>query len=559
MISSDDQEKMAQDVIRCSLCSNAVAMHCRSCNVNLCEQCISHHVQKSSTLKNHDLIPYTQRAASPEGVGNFCKDHPKKICDLYCQDCHVPICSHCLLKNHKRHSAEELSEIYKTTRSAVSEDLQELRHFKEEYEKVLKEIEDGLLTYMQDSEQGRIFLQKLGGKWHDIIDKAIDRMEKDITDRTKEDKNIMQDNVDEIRTTLQNVDKLIKRNENLLKDEDVLNILRYESRVDELRLVPNRTEINPAKIAPLDIEEEEIMRQLVTVTPSTRVTLRGFAITKDGRDFSISARVLLEKEELLATFRVNSVKLKGICCESTDKVWIYGDDEKMKQFDKLGNLLDCITATSGNSQKDIAVNKNGDVAFSHITDECVKILREKRIQKLVNMTGWIPYGLCFNADDDLMVCMRRNDYSESRVGIYLGEQLKQEIQYDDTNKPLFSTGRNNMYITENGNGDICVSDWNASAVIVTKKSGEFRFRYTGSLSRSYKEFYPHGIDTDNYCRILVVDRNNDCVHVIDRNGKFLRYINCSLKDPFVLSIDSDENLWVGECDEQNIKVIKYLD
>ena len=58
--------------------------------------------------------------------------------------------------------------------------------------------------------------------------------------------------------------------------------------------------------------------------------------------------------------------------------------------------------------------------------------------------------------------------------------------------------------------------------------------------------------------ILVVDRNNDCVHVIDRNGKFLRYINCSLKDPFVLSIDSDENLWVGECDEQNIKVIKYL-
>ncbi|XP_061172302.1 E3 ubiquitin-protein ligase Midline-1-like [Saccostrea echinata] len=558
MISSDNIPNMAQDVIRCSLCTNAVAMHCKSCDVNLCEQCISHHIQKSPTLKNHDLLPYTQKASSEQVINN-CKDHPNQICDLYCQDCHIPICSRCLLKNHKRHSAEELSEIYETTRSAVSEDLLELRHFKEEYEKVLRDMEDGLSTYAEESEKERNSLKILGGKWHEILDNAIDRMEEDIMNRTKEDKNLVQDNVDEIRISLQNVDELIKRNENLLKDDDVLNILKYESRVDELRLVPNRTEITPAKIVPLDVKEEEIMQQLVTLTPSTRNTLRGFAITKTGRDFSVSARVLLEKQQILFTIRANSVKLKGICCESTDKVWIYGDDEKLKQFDKLGNMLNCITAISGNSQKDIAVNKDGDVAFSHITDECVKILRERRIQKMVDLSGWIPYGLCFNSDDDLMVCMRRNDYSESKVGIYLGEMLKQEIQYDDTNKPLFSTGRNNMYITENGNGDICVSDWNASAVIVTKKSGEFRFRYTGSLSRSYKEFYPHGIDTDNYFRILVVDRNNDCVHVIDRNGKFLRYINCSLKDPFVLSIDSDENLWVGECDEQNIKVIKYLD
>lgn len=201
----------------------------------------------------------------------------------------------------------------------------------------------------------------------------------------------------------------------------------------------------------------------------------------------------------------------------------------------------------------------GEIVFSHLSDECVNIVREGKISKLLDLSGWIPFGVTFNADDDLMVCMRREDYQESKVGIFSQGKLKKEIQFDETGKPLFSASRNNMYIKENANRDICVSDWNACAVIVLKSSGELRFRYTGNLSRSFKQFYPHGIVTDNYCRILVVDRKNDCLHVIDRNGKFLTYITCSLQDPYVLSMDPDENVWVGEYDTGCVKVIRYLE
>jgi hypothetical protein len=268
---------------------------------------------------------------------------------------------------------------------------------------------------------------------------------------------------------------------------------------------------------------------------------------------------LLAKPECLKTIPTNDTKVHGICCEFPDKVWVYGDDEKLKQLDKNGTMLKCIDAISGNSQKDIAINKENQIAFSHKMDECVYLVRNDRIEEVAKIVGWILYGLSFNSEGDLMVCMRRNDFNASKVGIFSKGILSREIQNDDTGKPLFSLGRNNMYITENGNRDICVSDWNACTVIVVKKSGEFRFRYTGNLSRSYKEFYPHGIETDICCHILVVDRNNDCVHVIDRNGKFLRYLNCTLKDPFVISIDKNENLWVGECDTGYIKVIRYLD
>ncbi|XP_062607761.1 uncharacterized protein LOC134269572 [Saccostrea cucullata] len=551
-MSDENAQKMAQDAVRCSQCTNVVVVHCRSCGLNLCRDCRNKHLENEA-LK-HEIEPYKPQVSSPDR----CSDHSKENV-LYCQDCTVPICFQCLLGNHEGHRTVNLSKITTATQSVVQSDLLELKHFKSEYENVVQKMIEKFSEYADRNKKEADTLEELRKAWHEKVDVTIDKFRKDVDGMIKEDKKHMQDSIEEIQAILKHVEFCIQENEKLLKDNNILNLLKYDSMVEELRLVPSRIVILPPKIIPSDISEEQIINQILTLKPSSRTTLPEFAISKTCGVSAVSARMLLEEPKPLAIIKTDSGKLKGICCESTKGVWVYGDDEKLKQYSKHGTLLNSIMAISRNSQKDIAVNKHGDVAFPHITDECVKLVRKDRIEKMIEMIGWIPFGLCFNKEDELMVCMRRNDYSEAKIGIFSGGKLKKEIQFDDNKKSLFSVGRNNMYITENGNGDICVSDWNASAVIVTKKSGEFRFRYTGSLSRSYKEFYPHGIDTDNYCRILVVDRNNDCVHVVDRNGKFLRYINCSLKDPFVLSIDSDENLWVGENSESCIKIIKYLD
>lgn len=49
------------------------------------------------------------------------------------------------------------------------------------------------------------------------------------------------------------------------------------------------------------------------------------------------------------------------------------------------------------------------------------------------------------------------------------------------------------YITENINGDICVSDLEQSAVVVVTASGELRFLYRGDQK---PEFSPRGLCTD---------------------------------------------------------------
>lgn len=40
--------------------------------------------------------------------------------------------------------------------------------------------------------------------------------------------------------------------------------------------------------------------------------------------------VLVENLVFILVMFIYSKKLKGICCEFDDKVWIYGDDEKIR-------------------------------------------------------------------------------------------------------------------------------------------------------------------------------------------------------------------------------------
>lgn len=557
-MSADKGFNMAQDPVRCSLCPEVVVIHCGSCQVNLCAQCLSTHIDRNKSLK-HEIVPYTSQLVKPEAELQKCQDHPKQQCDLFCQDCSVPICSRCLTGNHKRHGAVDLKEICETTRSTVKEDLEELRKFRKEYEKVVGESKEELAKYIEESDKERDSLRELGKQWHQMIDKVIDKVGKDMDEIIQSDTKCLQDNTEEIQSALQDVKDSIKANEDILQDDRFTRLLSYASKNDAFRIIPSRPAIKTAKIVPVNVKEGDIIPKLIHFQRSIRIKLPGYSLNRTGDVSSISTKSLLPEPELIATVKTNCKQLKGICHNEDDRVWIYGTDEILREVDITGTVQNCITAISKNSQKDIAKNKMGEIVYSHLSDECVNIVREGKISKLLDLSGWIPFGVTFNADDDLMVCMRREDYQESKVGIFSQGKLKKEIQFDETGKPLFSASRNNMYIKENANRDICVSDWNACAVIVLKSSGELRFRYTGNLSRSFKQFYPHGIVTDNYCRILVVDRKNDCLHVIDRNGKFLTYITCSLQDPYVLSMDPDENVWVGEYDTGCVKVIRYLE
>eukprot|EP00105_Crassostrea_gigas_P007244 XP_011421427.2 PREDICTED: uncharacterized protein LOC105324072 [Crassostrea gigas] len=135
-------------------------------------------------------------------------------------------------------------------------------------------------------------------------------------------------------------------------------------------------------------------------------------------------------------------------------------------------------------------------------------------------------------------------------------QLTQTIQYHNTGRGLY---RLPIYITENNNGDVVVSDSMSDAVVVTERGGRHRFSYTGPPSGS--RLVPCGICTDALSHILVCDDKTKTVQMINKDGRFLSHLLTKSQEmgkPWSLSYDvNTHRLWVGSGSWDNKKVCVY--
>ncbi|XP_056010787.1 tripartite motif-containing protein 3-like [Ostrea edulis] len=263
--------------------------------------------------------------------------------------------------------------------------------------------------------------------------------------------------------------------------------------------------------------------------------------------------------KFITTIHTGYGELYNVACLSDEEIWTRGDKNTMKLFSiNQGSLLKSITTKLGNLPKDLAVTNSGDLVYADYYDRTVNIVKNEEIQTVIRLQNWKPERVCSTSSGDLLVIMISDDYRHSKVVRYSGSTETQTIQFDDQGRPLYSFGYYNKYISENRNLDICVAINGANAVVVVNQAGKLRFRYTGHTPAPKSQpFHPRGITTDNQSHILTADYDNHCVHIIDQDGEFLRYIDCGLRYPRGLCIDANDNLFVVQYRNKIVKKIKY--
>lgn len=163
-------------------------------------------------------------------------------------------------------------------------------------------------------------------------------------------------------------------------------------------------------------------------------------------------------------------------------------------------------------------------------------------------TGDLLVGM---ADDDVSLVARYNETGK------LTQRIKR-------NNAGFDIYKNPIYITDNKNGDIVVSDYdicfNSGAVVVTNCRGMHRFSYKGHPLGS--KLVPNGICTDALSNILVCDNHTHTVQMLDKNGQFLSHLLIRpsvIFSPASLSYDVKTHcLWVGSGINNKICAYRYI-
>lgn len=255
---------------------------------------------------------------------------------------------------------------------------------------------------------------------------------------------------------------------------------------------------------------------------------------------------------------IKSSRLWRVLVDKSKTFWISGNST-IYQIDQRGSKLKTISPAG--EVLVLSLNMKNELIFS-LWGQNTTIYRHNdiKIRTELELFKWTPRGICHSVNGDhLLVSMRSVDLSKSRVVRYFGKIETMVIQNDKHGRPLFSVGTIAvLLLTENGNADVCVADYESGCVVVVDAIGELRFKHCKNVSTKskLKSFSPINIATDVNHNILINDSSYDIVHVIDSDGHFLRYIEFPCNGG--MSIDRDHNLVVGEETSGKIRIIKYL-
>ncbi|XP_062595046.1 tripartite motif-containing protein 2-like [Saccostrea cucullata] len=542
-----DPRYSAQDILRCDLCvTDVVQSHCEFCHVNLCNACVGQHL--SDSTKNHRVVPYAERTAGPNNPK--CSKHSKN-CELYCEQCDLPVCSMCISSG--KHKGHHLSDVLQDLSYKIEDLEKELKELETRIRPKYDEIATGIKTKKDNLETYYRILStaitKQGEDWHREINIIVNKQKSEIDEMKIKHLAALNKQEKEILQITAKVNQCILDLKKILDSNEVSLDSAYKSRNTEFRRLPPEVIVSLPSFSPHQINTEQIHQMFGS--------LSALSITTEECRYTIKS--LLDELELITILGTGYEFLYSVTSLSDEEIWTRGVDKTMKLYNLKGKLLKSIKTKSGSKPCDITVSRSGDLVYTDPDTRTVNIVKNKQIQEVIRLEGWIPYYICSTFSGDLLVTMDSEDKEQSKVVRYSGSTMKQTIQFDSVGKPLYSSNIYAKYISENRNLDICVADNEARAVVVVNQAGKLRFRYTGHPSTTTGSFSPRGITTDSQSQILIADWDNHCIHILDQDGQFLRYIdNCDLQLPWGICVDTRDNLFVAEYNSGKVKKIRYM-
>lgn len=269
--------------------------------------------------------------------------------------------------------------------------------------------------------------------------------------------------------------------------------------------------------------------------------------------------ILFEQDIVLSDSDEKPVKeVTHIPRVTSEIMWIENTDWFMK-IDHSGRVLFKRNIHVFWGCSSFTVDENGDVFYINEGIEVIKMSStgENPTQLLKVDDQFKICNICFaRSTGEILIRVYFQQLNKHRTYIERynknGERLSQ-FKYKEYKKLLTSP----WFVSVNINGNICVSDQLDSKVRGFDDQGKKLYTYKGRRPRA---FNPTGICNDLLGHVLVCNchKSNPSVHLLDKNGQFLKmivYDRKDVKEPWGLCTDDDGKLYLGQ---KNCKMIKVF-
>nr|XP_022295075.1 uncharacterized protein LOC111105198 [Crassostrea virginica] len=538
------------NVKHCSLCQGDTEYYCYGCRQDLCIQCKKLHVIDLST-KHHTVTSYTEKMKyPPKQVKSSQSGDPKQVISARSQnpDEHGPCVPFTEYKPHKFIPPVWLSPLERSEiqRQQYSRRIYHLRGETIYYKSVLLEGlgYDRKTGHKAVTIRGQSKAEMRGQGLKDLID--------DVLAGDLEDRCIIQ----KTRMT-RHMTKLLRYYH------------KYEQMSETMETRPFKfLRIMTRKHSPRKDTMKTIINMLVNLMKEIRLVPSGIPRQAGVEDLL----TLLSSPVVQKSLSVTGVKkCEHIFCATPDRVWLSDEHNIILTDTATGKQLHSVEHSLNSDTGIHTVNCEGKLIYIDKEYNIIKLCNDmKTTTTLIKRTDttWEPRCVfCSPSSGDLLVGMCKLEMDTFTI-ITSGKVMrydntgkrKQTIPHDDnTPHDLYEDP---LFITENNNGDVLVSDGYGGAVVVTSGKGVHRFSYTGPPSGS--GLWPRGICTDVMSHILVSDVNTDTVQMLDRDGQFLSYVFTRQTPgmdytPHGLSYDvTTHAVYVGSRDNNTMSVCRHI-
>ena len=590
---------------KCEKCSeNDATKFCRDCGQFICRTCSKIH-QTWAELSTHEVISLDRlegdvtRLVPPTKKVTYCSKHPTKESDLYCETCEELVCRDCIVRFHRDHQYDLITDAYPKHKTVITDHLQPVK----QQLGVVNEAIESLDTRRQQILDQRMSIEA-------NIHKAIQRLQEVLEERKTE----LIGELDQL--TQQKMKSLAAR-----RDEFKLVQTRLSSCLDfvsESLRTGSQAEILAAK-KPVVQQIEEMTAEFKPelLVPAEQTDLKFTANAELTLACSHFGEVYVHPvspNKCYATGKGLEVATVGEQATATvHAVNTEGQECEEPLVDIACELVSCRDATSvkcsvkkreGN-QYEVCYQPTGrgrhqlhiKVENQHIRGSPFAVFAKLPIQQLgtpirtigglkqpwgmaVDEKGQIvvverggdrvsifsasgekmrtfgvrgsapgqfigPCGVAVDCDENFLVCDRHCIQKFSPQGDFLmsvGTQGRKPLQFNCPMDISINPKNRRIYVCENSNHRIQIlnSDFTFSSSFGSLGSGNGQFEF------------PWGVTTHSSGCVYVVDAGNSCIKIFTEEGRFLRkfgkngWLDGELRNPRYIAIDSDNTVYVTD-------------